>query len=91
MSCLRRAEELMQGERQADYGDPVDTAERVAHAWSAVLGHHVSPEQYALMMAVLKIVRESGRPKQDNLDDACAYLRIAELALARKSVDRKSE
>lgn len=81
----------MHGERQEDYGDPVETAERVAHAWSAVLGVHVSAEQYALMMAVLKIMRESKRPKADNLDDACAYLRIAELARARKSVDTDSE
>ena len=81
----------MHGERQDSYGDPVETAERVAHAWSAVLGHHVSAEQYALMMAVLKVVRESRSAKADNLDDACAYLRIAELARERKSVDRESD
>lgn len=86
-NCLKRADELLDGERRHDYGDAVEMAHRVAHAWTAIVGHTVTAEQYALMMAALKVVRESVSPKADNLDDGCAYLRIAEMVRERKSFD----
>lgn len=77
-NCLKRAETLLKGARQESYGDPVAMFARIAAIWSAILGHHVTPKQAALMMGGVKIAREAEHPQQDNLDDACAYMRIAE-------------
>lgn len=82
-SILGEAEATMTGDRQRQYGDPVDGMRRVGAAWGALLDRDpIPPETVAAMMATLKIVRESGRDDhhRDNLVDAAAYLRIAELA-----------
>lgn len=68
---------LLDVDRQADYGDPVANMDRVAAVWSVLLGVEVTGRQVALCMAGLKLVRESQRPKRDNLVDLAAYAEIA--------------
>lgn len=78
-NCLQAAENLLTIDRQAQYGDPIEMFERIAHIWTAILGVKVTAKQAALMMGGVKIARESVNPAKDNLDDACAYLRIGEI------------
>lgn len=69
---------LVDGDRQADYGDSGSMMANVARAWSGVLGYTITPKQVALCMAALKLVRENYRAKADNLADAQGYILIAE-------------
>jgi hypothetical protein len=69
---------LVNGERQEQYGNPVDHMANVARAWSGVLGWTITPKQVALCLATLKLVREGNRSMPDNLRDAHGYLLIAE-------------
>jgi len=79
MTIFDEAERLITGARMDDYGHPNDAWDRVALAWSGVLGVPVSSEQAQLMMAAMKIVRQAIRPKRDNLTDGAAYLRLVEM------------
>ncbi len=67
---------LVDGERQADYGEPVAHMGNVARAWSGVLGYTVTPRQVVLCLVALKLVREGHKHNADNIDDAHGYLEI---------------
>jgi hypothetical protein len=69
-----QAVHLVEGDRHDDYGHPLDDFSRTALIWTAILGHHVTPEQVALCMVGVKIAREVHAPKDDNVVDACGYL-----------------
>ena len=76
-SLRNEATSLVDGERQAAYGPPVDHWERVAQCWSAILGTEVTAHRAALCMAAMKLVRESYRADSENRLDAHGYLDIA--------------
>ncbi len=78
MSIADDASDLVDGERQSQYGDPVGHLNNIARAWSGVLGYTISARQVALCLATLKLVREGHKHKHDNLVDAVGYLLIAE-------------
>jgi hypothetical protein len=65
-------------ERGKDYGPPERNLGRTAALWSAYLGFHVSAEQVAVCMSLVKISRMAASYKADNYLDAKAYLEIAE-------------
>ena len=77
----REAEAIIQGERQGDYGHPVDNMRRIAAAWKPIFEDGVvTPSKVALAMVALKLVREIGpTQKRDNLVDAVGYLLIADM------------
>lgn len=74
-------------ERVSIYGSPVENMERIAQAFSAVLGVPVTPVQASMLFVVLKVVRESqGEHLDDNLDDIEGYVEIARRVVsARKA------
>lgn len=74
--ALKEAAEIagVNGERNADYGTPLDNHERIAAIWSAVLGTRITADQVALCMIGLKLARESHKHKRDNLVDICGYV-----------------
>ena len=74
---LLRAHELVNGSRQREYGDPVESFGRVANLWAAYLRRPFTSAEVCLMLALLKIAREAHSHKQDNLIDACGYLSLA--------------
>lgn len=78
MSILHAAERIVTGRRARQYGEPVECMQRIAQAWSAVLGVPVEARQVALCMAALKLVREGDRHRDDNLIDAAGYVLIAD-------------
>ena len=83
---LKKADEIINGERQDQYGDPEDSFLAIANYWSAYLIDHISAfedtvqlkaEDVAVMLALMKIARMSGQKwHPDNAVDACGYLAI---------------
>lgn len=73
-----RASALVNGARQDRYGEPVAHWSDVATVWSVLAGCEISAHTAALMMAALKLVRESKVPDVDNRTDAVGYLEIVE-------------
>jgi len=79
-SVLQEAERLIHGDRQADYGHPIDDFRRTGRMWGAILGTEpIEPETVALMMVALKISRECNHPKRDNIVDGCGYFGTVEM------------
>jgi hypothetical protein len=72
-TILQEAQRLVHGDRQADYGHPLDDFSRTAKMWSAILGFPVSAEQVGLCMCAVKIGRQCNRPKRDNMTDLAGY------------------
>ena len=79
MSIMEEAELLVNGERRSDYGPARQSFDNIAAMWSVILGQPVTAKEVALCMVALKLVRELGRAKRDNLVDACGYLRLIEI------------
>lgn len=72
---LRTAEELVNGNRNAQYGDPLQDFERTAAFWNAYLGvDKIKAHDVASMMALLKLSRIawSGK-KMDSWIDLAGY------------------
>ncbi len=67
------AVQLVSGDRQNDYGHPIDDFTRAGKIWEAILGIPVSAEQVALCMVGVKIAREVNRQKLDNTVDGIGY------------------
>lgn len=67
---------LVDGERQEQYGDPIEHFEKVAKVWSVILGTEVTPEKAVEMMMGFKLVRLAHKYKKDSLDDLEGYATI---------------
>lgn len=75
---LADAGELINGDRQDEYGPPSQNFARIAQMWSAYLNFEVDAHDVAVCMALLKIARiTSGVPKHDTYVDASAYMALA--------------
>ena len=77
--CLRRACEIVNGQREQSYGTPEDNFKMIAEMWSTYLEADVSAVDVAMMMSLLKIARIStGTFNEDSFidlagDAACGY------------------
>lgn len=67
------AAKLVTGDRQDDYGHPLDDFTRAGKIWEAILGVPVTAEQVALCMVGIKISRQTNTPKVDNVVDGIGY------------------
>jgi len=71
---LREAEQLVTGDRNAQYGDPRQDFRRTATMWSAYLGADVRPHDVAALMSLLKLSRIRWSPtKEDSWVDLAGY------------------
>lgn len=78
---LTKANELIHGERQDQYGEPAQNFGIVAQMWSAYLQYPVTGSDVCHMMALLKIARLRNGPHEDSSIDGCGYLALgAEIA-----------
>ncbi len=79
---LDQAKEIINKDRQDAYGKPEDCFTGIATLWNWYIGldirDELTPYDIAIMMTLLKLVREKHKHKQDNLIDACGYLALAE-------------
>lgn len=81
MNVLEEANKLVHGDRNADYGHPIDDFTRTAQMWSAILGVTVSAEQVGLCMCAVKISRQCNKPKADNLVDLAGYAETVNMVI----------
>ena len=77
-TILQEAQDLVYGDRQADYGTVKENFSTIAKLWSAVLGVEVSPQQVGLCMVQVKVARQIYKPKRDNLVDGAGYFATIE-------------
>jgi hypothetical protein len=75
-------------ERANQYDAPELNLKRIADMWTNFLKREISPYEVAVMMAMLKMARLSQGYHQDTLEDAAAYIAIAEML---KDTDLDSE
>jgi len=75
-------------ERANQYDAPELNLKRIADSWTNFLKREISPYEVAVMMAMLKMARLSQGYHQDTLEDAAAYIAIAEML---KDTDLDSE
>ena len=54
---LASAEDKINGERDAVYGDPLENHKRIALLWQVILGTEISPAEVALCMLMVKVAR----------------------------------
>ena len=82
---LKKAEELVTGDRNKTHGDAFQNHAEIAEFWNIFLDKKLQPmasitaEDVALMMVLMKISRNSQGKKSnlDNFIDMCGYAAIA--------------
>lgn len=75
---LDTAKRIVTGDREKQYGKPEDNFAVIAEFWTTYIGHPISSEDVAIMMALLKIARiRSGNYKADSFVDGVGYLSLA--------------
>lgn len=72
-SILRRAAEVVSGDRQHHYGNPLDNHSRTAALFSAYLGFTITPEQVCFLNILQKIARGMNTITTDTLVDIAGY------------------
>ena len=71
---LREAERIVDGDRDAQYGNTRENFGRTAALWSAYLGVEITAEDYAAMMALVKVSRIRYSPEhRDSWVDLAGY------------------
>jgi hypothetical protein len=66
-------------ERANQYDAPELNLKRIASMWTNFLKREITAYEVAVMMAMLKLARLSQGYHQDTLEDAAAYIALAEL------------
>lgn len=75
---LDAAKKIVTWDREKQYGKPEDNFAVIAEFWTTYIGHPISSEDVAIMMALLKIARiRSGNYKADSFVDGVGYLSLA--------------
>lgn len=84
VAVLQEAAGLIIGQRNVDYGDPVENHQHIADIANAITGHSLSARDVALVLASVKLARLAKSPlHRDSYVDLCGYTGIAyECALA---------
>ena len=89
-SILDEAKAIVDGSRQSDYGDPVESFDKIAKTASMIAGKDLSPKECCAVLMAVKIVRESFNHKRDNLVDLCGYAHIMN-ELNENELEKKGE
>lgn len=77
-SILSEAHDLVTGDRQKDYGDPVECWDRTAKMFSAYLGIEVSARQASDMMILVKMSRLANGFHKDSYRDVAGYAWVSD-------------
>lgn len=90
-TILEEAQRLVHGDRGAAYGHPEDDYKATGEIWGAILerakwtGGPVDPRIACLMMCGVKVSREAGKHKRDNLTDLAGYAECADMIAQRQA------
>jgi hypothetical protein len=75
---LKTANEYITKDRQATHGNAENNFSFIAKLWSAYTELPITPQDVAMMMALLKMARFKGNPQHtDNAIDLCGYAALA--------------
>tara|TARA_R110000796_G_scaffold104271_1_gene214065 strand:+ start:1029 stop:1301 length:273 start_codon:yes stop_codon:yes gene_type:complete len=74
---LKKAIELVEGQRQEDYGDKTLNHQNIARLWSAYLDVDISPHDVAICMLLVKVARLKNMHTDDCYIDIAGYAGIA--------------
>ena len=88
VSILEEAQRLTSGDRNRDYGHPLDDYTKTAELWSALLRHKLKadiewPDVIRCMVAV-KLSRDVHSMTRDNMVDLAGYARCRHEALEKR-------
>ena len=73
-SILEEAIEILNGSRQCDYGDPVESFKRIAQLANLMSNSNdFTPVKCCIVLMATKLTRESKVHKRDNLVDLAGY------------------
>ena len=76
---MASADRIINGERQDQYGKAEDNFAAIGIVWTTLLrnklkdGERIDARMTALLLAGMKVVRESNAPKMDNWVDLAGY------------------
>lgn len=83
-SILDEAKGIVEGEARKKYGSPSDNARRIAESWDTYLRNReggreqpIDAQDVAMLMVLLKVVRQSNRFGRDNLTDIAGWAAVA--------------
>ena len=86
---LDAAKAIVAGEREKQYGKPEDNFAVIAEFWTTYIGHPISSEDVAIMMALMKIARiMTGIYKEDSYVDLCGYAACAGEIAAKNTKEK---
>lgn len=93
-SVLVEAERIINGQRRADYGGPLESFTRIANYWTAYLQSRpangpITPENVAMMMVMMKIARAEQGYHRDSLVDVAGYAGCVELMQREREAQRQ--
>jgi len=75
---LERAADLVDGDRDAEYGTPQENLGRIAEFWTTYFGFPVRADQVAVAMVLVKVARMVQTPDHpDNPVDGAGYFGLA--------------
>jgi hypothetical protein len=86
-SILQEADSIINGDRQKEYGSPLQSFTRIAALWSPVLGVEVTAEQVALCMIGVKVSRYMNGQQRDSIVDIAGYAGCLELMKKERDGD----
>jgi hypothetical protein len=90
ISLCQEADAIINGDRQDDYGTPLQSFERIAALWSIILDTPVSAEKVVLAMIALKVSRALHGFHRDSFLDIAGYAGCAELIEQERGDREKS-
>jgi len=82
MNITQEASELVNGNRQTDYGDMNDSFSRIAGLWSSYLNTPIDKYDVAKMMILLKVSRAKNGNHRDSYVDIVGYVECIDQLLA---------
>jgi len=75
---LAEASSITSGDRNKDYGDPVENMTHIASIFNAMTGHDIKPSEVPMFHIATKLARRRTSPlKRDHYVDIMAYVGIA--------------
>ena len=74
---IKKAIELVEGQRQEDYGDKITNHQNIANLWSSYLDKKISAHDVAICMLLVKVARLKNKKTHDCYIDMAGYAAIA--------------
>lgn len=73
-NLLRKADTVINGARQSQYGNPIDNHRRIAAIWEVITGREYTPQEVAAMMIGVKLARLANKMgHEDTWMDIAGY------------------